>query len=209
MHLRYTIILYIAITINYNYKILTYRFVTAIVKIATQCKRTLVYLQTQAETFSRSEVRGCTKHGMEMLNEGSRRRHPRCVQASTVPPLTFTPGDVIESRYGPSRRKTRIKYVAYVASSSRSLLPLPFPLRGDSARVCNVRVAESCVWYSGNSKYTRIPMDTCTVSPLANMCISGSLKTNPWGIVDRGFSQIGCYRDLSYGLMEPTEICKR
>lgn len=61
---------------------------------------------------------------MGMLNEGSWRRHPRCVQASTEPPLTFTPGDVIESRYGPSRRKTRIKYVAYVAPS-HPLPPLP------------------------------------------------------------------------------------
>lgn len=124
MHLRYTIILYVAITINCDYEILTYRFVTAIVKIATRCKRTLVYSQTQAETFSRSEVHGCTKHEMGMLNEGSWRRHPRCVQASTEPPLTFTPGDVIESRYGPSRRKTRIKYVAYVAPSHPHPLPL-------------------------------------------------------------------------------------
>lgn len=54
MHLRYTIILHVAITINCDYEILTYQFVTAIVKIATRCKRTLVYSQTQAETFSRS-----------------------------------------------------------------------------------------------------------------------------------------------------------
>lgn len=54
-----------------------------------------------------------------------------------IHPLTSTPDDVIESRYGPSGHKTWIKYDAYV---------VPNPVPEGCAGLQREDVAAECIW---------------------------------------------------------------